>query len=141
MLIADDDENDLYCLRRAIQKAGLRCEVFEAADGQQVIDYLKGEAPYADRALYPVPDLLVLDLEMPRRNGLEVLEWLQGQPQFRGLPIAILSGTDQREYVAQARRLGAKDFLIKPSDFNSLVRLVRDLETKWLAAPARASTP
>lgn len=134
VLVADDDQNDLFLVRQAFAKSGLSCRLIEVTDGEQAIDYLSGRPPFNDRARYPLPDLLLLDLKMPRVGGLEVLGWLQGRLDLPPLRVVVLSSSGQETDLARARSLGASDYHVKPSDVNTLTRLTRELRTKWLHA-------
>ena len=80
ILLAEDSEDDATVLRSTLRKAGLAAPVVVVPDGSQAIAYLKGEGIYADRDLFPLPGLLLLDLKMPGKNGFEVLEWCETQP-------------------------------------------------------------
>src|SRR5438874_9323054 len=102
ILFADDDENDRLLMRRALKGAGVSVEARDVHDGEEVIRYLQGEEPYADRGKFPFPDLLVLDLKMPRMNGLEVLGWLQQHPACSTLPVVMVSGSGLEEDVTEA---------------------------------------
>ncbi|HWX19416.1 MAG TPA: response regulator [Candidatus Binatia bacterium] len=133
VLIADDNPNDLFLLRHAFERTGLASQIVEVSDGQQAINYLSGEAPYADRIQNPVPDLLILDLQMPKLNGWDVLQWLRGRAELSHLHVAVLSSSSLEADQAQARALGAHDYQVKPSDFTSWMRLARDFQTKWLS--------
>ena len=138
ILIADDDENDVFFVRRAIERVGLRNPFFVAHDGQEAIDYLQGTPPYEDRAQYPLPGLLLLDLKMPRVNGFDVLAWLSRQPALKDLCVVVLSSSSHEEDVRKAKELGAHDFRTKPTDFQQLVELIRDLQARWLQQPIGA---
>jgi CheY-like chemotaxis protein len=140
VLLADDNPSDAFLIRLAFEKAKLPCEVFFVPTGAEVIRYLAGEAPYADRAKFPLPNLIVLDLNMPGGNGFQVLEWLHARPGYSRVRVAVLSSSNDEQDLARARRLGASDYQIKPNDFRNLVRLARDLDTKWLNADCSSVT-
>jgi CheY-like chemotaxis protein len=132
ILVAEDNENDLLLLLRAFDKGGLANPIQIVRDGEEVVSYLKGEGKYASREEYPLPELLLLDLNMPRKNGFEVLEWIRQQPTLRGLRIVVLTVSDQLKDVNKAYELGANSFLVKPLDFGDFVRLVQAINGYWL---------
>jgi CheY-like chemotaxis protein len=132
ILVAEDDENDAFLLRRAFQKAGLSHPLIFTCNGQQTVDYLRGEPPYTDRSQNPLPRLLLLDLKMPIVDGFDVLAWLKSQPGLRKLPAIVFSSSGEPEDIKKAQGLGAADFQVKPSDFSDLVRFVEELTAKWL---------
>ncbi len=139
ILVADDDENDVFFLRRAMQRAGLANPLFVSHDGQEAIDYLDGAPPFNNRAQYPLPGLLLLDLKMPRVNGFDVLSWLARRPDLKHIPVVVLSSSSHEEDLQRAKDLGAHDFRTKPSDFQHLVDLVRDVQRRWLEQPLATS--
>src|SRR5688572_32346687 len=85
ILLAEDNENDISVLRRAFRQARLPALIHEVSDGDEAIEYLEGKGKYARRDEFPVPDLLLLDLKMPRRSGLEVISWVRRQPHLSAL--------------------------------------------------------
>src|SRR5580658_6842791 len=93
ILMAEDDENDVFFLKRAFSQAKLPNPIQHVKDGEDAIAYLAGTGPYADRAKFPLPGFILLDLKMPRRNGFEVIVWVRGQPGIKRLPIAILTSS------------------------------------------------
>ena len=108
ILLADDSDDDVFLIRRTLQTANIINPLRVVHDGEQALAYLKGEPPYHDREAYPLPELLLLDLKMPRVDGFQVLAWLRQQPEWRKLPVAVLtSSTDVRDANA-AFALGAK---------------------------------
>ena len=108
ILVADDDQNDVFFLRRAFQKSGVSHAVMHVSDGQQAIDYLLGEADYRDRIRYPVPVLVLLDLKMPKVDGFDVLAWLKTRPELVGLPVVVLSSSSHSGSSWQAPACGAR---------------------------------
>lgn len=104
------------------------------SDGREAMWYLDGVGKYANRDEYPLPDLLLLDLKLPRYNGLEVLAWLRKQPGFSALRVLVLTSSDRVKDVNEAYRLGANSFLVKPYDFDDLAYLSALINDFWLEA-------
>ena len=94
--------------------------------------YLAGEGPFADRQRHPFPVLVLLDLKLPRRSGLEVLEWIRAQTGLKRLPVVVLTSSKEATDVNRAYDLGANSYLVKPVGFDSLLELVKSLEVYWL---------
>jgi CheY-like chemotaxis protein len=132
ILIADDSENDVAMLRRAFRQAGVRVPTFVAADGDEAIAYLSGTGKFANRDEFPLPDLFLLDLKMPRKNGFDVLEWLQGQPALARLRVIVLTSSDQVRDVNRAYALGAASFLTKPLSFLDFKDTMQAMYNYWL---------
>jgi len=132
ILVAEDDADDVFLLRRALRKAGLSHRVVDVFDGTVVISYLGGEPPFDNRLDYPFPDLLLLDLKMPKMNGFDVLAWLKGRPDMGSLPVVVLSSSSVEEDEAMALRMGAREFRTKPADIDNLVPLLKGLHKRWL---------
>jgi CheY-like chemotaxis protein len=132
ILLAEDDENDAFLVRRALEAAGIVTPVYVVLHGDEVIAYLKGVGKYANRAEYPLPSLLVIDLKMPRKNGLEVLQWIRSEDTLRPLRVIVLTGSARADDRNRAYELGANSFLEKPADFKELVTLSKLLYSYWL---------
>ena len=132
ILVADDDENDVFLLQHAYKNAGLENPLFVVNDGLEACDYLEGEGAYADRKSYPLPVLMLLDLKMPRMNGFEVLARLRTCSQFDKITTIVLSGSEMEADNKKARELGADDYCVKPSGSQALVNLLRELRNRWL---------
>jgi CheY-like chemotaxis protein len=132
ILVAEDDANDVFFLRRAFQKAGIKCQIFDVSNGQEAIAYLLGTPPYLKRSDFPVPQLLLLDLKMPLLNGFDLLDWLKTQPELSDLPALVLSSSAHEEDVSRAQSLGAREYHVKPSDLAQLTELARQLGARWL---------
>jgi CheY-like chemotaxis protein len=132
LLVAEDQPADVMLLRRAFAKSQARMTLRFVADGQEAIDYLSGEHEYADRELNPLPDLMLLDINMPRLDGFEVLVWLRHQPRLRRLPVSIFSSCALANEVNRAYDLGVNCFLVKPQEPDGISDLIRRLEEFWL---------
>src|SRR5260221_8463173 len=120
VLVAEDDPNDVFLLRRAFQKAGVDQRLVDVHNGQEAIDYLSGEGPFADRNEHPFPSLMCLDLKMPMLDGFGVLAWLNKQALEEKLPVVVLTSSNQERDIEQARQLGANDYRVKPQQFDEL---------------------
>jgi CheY-like chemotaxis protein len=133
VLVAEDNDNDAQMLRRAFQQAGLVVPLYVVSDGDEAVEYLQGSGRYANRKRFPVPDLLLLDLKMPRKDGFQVIEWVRKQPSLAPLRIVVLTSSDEIRDVNQAYRLGANSFLVKPLDFTDFKNTIHDILTYWRA--------
>jgi len=134
ILLAEDDRDEVYLVQWAIKHAGLPHEVIHAPDGEATIDYLRGKPPFDDRGKHPLPKLLILDLKMPKINGFNVLAWLATRPDLEWLPAVVLTSSAFEADVQLATKLGAREFLTKPTDIDDLVRIMKGLHDRWLAA-------
>jgi CheY-like chemotaxis protein len=138
VLHIDDDPNDTELLRAAARRAHAAFMLHNAEDTEQAIAYLSGKGSYADRKTYPVPDLILLDLKMPRGTGFELLRWIRSQSQSPAVPVVILSGSELQADVQAAYAGGANSYLVKPLGFDELVMLVRNISAMWLPPTALA---
>jgi len=127
VLMVDDSEDDCLLIKMAIGKADRLRFIGSVSDGEELVSYLSGKEQYADRQRYPLPDMLLLDLKMPRKNGFEDLQWLQSQP-IEDMTVVVLSGADQREEVEKALDLGADYYHIKQADAHKRSELIKLLE-------------
>src|SRR5215470_8505875 len=132
VLIAEDDPSDVFLLKRAFQLAQVPATLHFVRDGQEAIDYLEGENDYKDRQAHPLPDLLLLDLKMPKLNGFDVLSWLRRQPGLKRLLVTVLTSSDQPQDINRAYDLGANSYLLKPHSSHELSDLVKRVQKYWL---------
>jgi CheY-like chemotaxis protein len=132
ILLAEDEEDHVLLIQRAFSKANIPNPLHVVWNGQEVISYLKGEGKYSNREEYPLPDLLLLDLKMPRVNGFEVLQWIRQQSGLAPLRVLVLTSSDQIRDVNEAYRLGANSFLVKPLDFEDFAQLSHLIREFWL---------
>jgi CheY-like chemotaxis protein len=136
ILVAEDDPTDAFFLQRAFNRAGVPVILHFVRDGQEVAAYLQGVGMYSDRKLYPVPQLLLLDLNMPRMDGFKVLEWIREQPAHNSLQIVIFSSSDEARDVKRAHQLGANWYLVKPHSMDELNELVGRFKKFWIVNQA-----
>lgn len=132
ILLVEDDPNDVFLVRRAFRKAGLPEPFHVVRDGDEAVRYLEGHGAYADRSHFPLPGLMLLDLKLPRRSGLEVLAWLREHPSLGRLPVVVLTSSREPSDVNRAYDLHVNSYLVKPGDFDSLREMVRALDLYWL---------
>jgi len=132
LLVAEDDANDVFFLKRAFEQAEIQNPLHFVHDGQEAIDYLSGVGTFSDRAQYPLPSLLILDLKMPRKSGMEVLKWLDEQPELRRLPVVVFTSSAHQKDVERAYQLGANAFVVKPSNVSQRIELAKVIKGFWL---------
>ena len=132
ILHVEDSEEDVFLLRYAFQRADIKTPVQVVEDRQQAIDYLAGIGKFADRQEFPLPCLVLLDLKLPHKMGLEVLEWIRQQPAVKSLIVIILSSSVHEGDLRRAYELGANAFLVKPSDANTMAEMCKALNHFWL---------
>lgn len=135
ILLVEDDHNDVLLVKRAFQKVKIANPIVVLNDGEQAISYLAGREPYVNRGL---PELMLLDLKLPRKSGHEVLEWLRGQQSLKRLPVVVLTASSESSDVNRAYDLGANSYLVKPVTFDALVEMAKTLNLYWLILNRRA---
>ena len=131
-MLVDDNEDDRFIVERAWEEAGIRNRLISVEGGQQALDYLFGAGAYADRARHPLPAFLLLDIKMPGVSGFDVLGKIRADEKLRGLPVLMLTASTAPSDVAEAHRLGANGFFIKPSAVKDLVELLRAVDGCWM---------
>ncbi len=132
ILLAEDDENDIFLMGRAFDRAGIPNPLFVVRNGQEAIDYLAGTGEYGNRSKFPVPGLMLLDLKMPWMDGFDVLKWLRSHSQFDSLPVVVMTSSKLQADIDKSRQLGVFDYRVKPHSFDDLVRLLDDVRKCWL---------
>lgn len=132
ILLIEDDANDVFFFQRALKKAGVANPLAIVEDGQAAIDLLSEAGASADREQSPLPGLIVLDLNLPRKTGLQVLKWIRQSSAFDGVPVVALTSSTSEQDMTEAYRLRVNSYLVKPSDPDQLVELVRLLTAYWL---------
>jgi CheY-like chemotaxis protein len=128
ILLADDSQDDRFFVQRVVQRFQRFQIVGEAQDGEECISYLSGKPPFNDRAKFPLPDLLLLDLKMPKRDGFDVLKWLRDK-SFHKLTVVVLSGSILQQDIGASLALGAHGFWTKAATAEKHDQIAREIET------------
>lgn len=134
VLYVEDEENDVLLMQLAFRRAGIAHPLEVALDGRTALEYLFKVSTPATRR---IPCLVLLDLNLPRVSGLEVLHQVRRAPEFKELPIVIFSSSAQPSDKERATQLGATEYFVKPSQMDDIVAIAKELDRRWLA-PARA---
>ena len=128
ILLVDDNPHDVVLIRLAFRKVGIIDTIQLVKDGTEAMRYIKGEGIYGDRHQYPPPTLMLLDLKMPQTSGFDVLSWIRSQPTLENLIVVVMSGSKDNADIQKAYSLGANSYLVKPSKFEELVKMMEDLK-------------
>ena len=132
ILLVEDNDDDVFLMKRALKNAGITNQLYVVEDGQQAIDYLSGTGIYADREQHPLPALVFLDLKLPFKSGLDVLAWIRKQPHLEGLVVVVLTSSNEPMDLKQSYKLGANSYVVKPPTAAQLLDLAKAFKWYWL---------
>ena len=132
ILLVEDNEDDVDLTLRALKRNNIKNEVVVARDGVEALDYLWGTGTYAGRDISQMPQVILLDLKLPKVDGLEVLRQLRSDERTKLLPVVILTSSKEQQDLVEGYSLGANSYVRKPVDFNQFVEAVRQLGLYWL---------
>lgn len=132
ILMADDDEDDRLLMQEALEEVNLGNEIDYVEDGEELLDYLRRENKYESYKNKPYPDLILLDLNMPKKSGSDALAEIKKDVSLRKIPIVILTTSKAEEDIIRTYDLGVNSFLAKPVDFDDLVSLMKATTDYWL---------
>jgi CheY-like chemotaxis protein len=131
VLMADDDPEDCLLVEDAFKEAGHRHEFFCVEDGYELIDFLHHGGKFSDESVFPFPDLILLDLNMPRKSGREALKEIREDLRFKSIPIVVLTTSSAEQDISLCYKLGANTFITKPMGFPELVDVMGSLSKYW----------
>ena len=131
ILHVEDDPNDVLLVQRALKKANAPVQIHSVNDGDGALAYLNGADHFADREKSPLPDLVLLDLKMPRKSGLEVLGWIREQSKFKRTIVVVFTSSKHDQDINRAYELGANSYLVKPVGFESLLETMKEVIHYW----------
>ncbi|MGZ8901745.1 MAG: response regulator [Limisphaerales bacterium] len=132
VLSVDDNDVDGALLERAFKRTSIPARLFRVSEGPQAMAYLAGDGIYRDRESYPLPDLVLLDLAMPKMSGVEVLKWIRQQNVVKKTRVLIFTASEKPEDFRAANEIGADGYLLKPTKFDDLKKLVQQIHEEWL---------
>jgi CheY-like chemotaxis protein len=132
ILMADDDADDRLLAQDAMHESRVLNELHFVEDGVQLLSYLRGDDDFSNRTLYPMPGLILLDLNMPKMDGREALAEIKSDPRLRRIPVVILTTSKAEEDMVKGYDLGAASYITKPVTFDALVELMRTLGKYWV---------
>jgi chemotaxis family two-component system response regulator Rcp1 len=127
ILLVEDCPSDVRLIREALKQTSVDVGITVARDGMEALDYLRG----SERGVNPRPNLILLDLNLPRKNGREVLAEVKSSPKLKQIPVVVMTGSHSDEDVAQAYALNANCYITKPGDLNEYLSVVRAIEDFW----------
>lgn len=131
LLVAEDDEDDFFLIKKAMQEARLSNELKWVKDGKELMDYLYAKGEYAGDGKAPCPGLIMLDLNMPRKDGREALKEIKADPVLKGIPVIVFTTSGAEEDVIRSYGLGATSYIQKPIKFDDFVAAVKTFGKYW----------
>jgi len=132
VIIAEDDPDDRLLIKDAIIEAGKQSiDVYFVQDGAEMLDFLYHRGKYEDQSKAPIPELVLLDLNMPKKGGMEVLQEIKSDPRLRTIPVVVLTTSRAPEHIARSYELGGNGFITKPNTYSELVEVMRNLKRYW----------
>ena len=132
ILLVEDNEDDIFLMKRALQGARVRNRLYVVEDGQAAQDYLAGMGEYADRSSYPIPAVVFLDLKLPLISGHDVLAWIRRQKELESLVVIVLTSSNEAWDVSRCYALGANSYVVKPPTTEQLEELAKAFKWYWL---------
>lgn len=132
ILLVEDDSNDVLLLQRALKQSGVGVDLQVVSKGSEAIKYLEGQGHFVDRSKFPLPDMVLLDMMLPMKSGLEVLRFIRHTQFLKNLVVIILTSSQDGNDMQRAYVLGANCYLIKPADFNESKKQITQICKYWL---------
>ncbi|MFC1601109.1 response regulator [Candidatus Sumerlaeota bacterium] len=131
ILLVEDDENDILAVQRAFEKNSISNPLFVVQDGEEALAFLNHEKPYDDEKKYPLPDIILLDINMPKMNGLELLSVIKREERFKSVPVVVLTSSKREWDKIESYKLGVNSFMIKPVDFDKFSDAIVMINNYW----------
>ena len=132
ILLVEDNPNDVELALHALQKNNLSNRIHVVRDGAEALDFIFGTGPYAGRSVNEVPKVILLDLKLPKVDGLEVLKRVKADPRTRVIPVVVLTSSREESDIVASYHLGVNSYIVKPIDFQQFTEAVRQLGLYWL---------
>jgi len=132
ILLVEDNPEDLKLCLRALKKAALSNRIQVARDGAEALEWIFCEGPHADRKIEDIPKVILLDLKLPKVDGLEVLQRIKGDPRTKAIPVVVLTSSKEQSDVVKSYHYGVNSYIVKPVNFESFAKAVQELGMYWL---------
>jgi len=132
LLLVEDNPQDLELALRALRKVNLCNHIEVARDGAEALDFIFCEGPHAGRKISEGPKVILLDLKLPKIDGLEVLKRIKGDPRTRTIPVVVLTSSKEQRDIVESYQLGVNSYIVKPVNFDGFTNAMRDLGVYWL---------
>lgn len=132
LLLVEDNEDDVFLMKMALEEAEIKNSLYVVEDGQQAVDYLSGVGPFGDRQAHPMPAIIFLDLRLPLKSGHEVLAWIRSQKALKDVVVIVLTSSNQPDDLKNSYALGANSYLVKPPTSEQLNDLAKAFKWYWL---------
>jgi CheY-like chemotaxis protein len=132
ILIVEDTDQDLQLALRALRKANVANHIQVARDGEEALEFLFCEGPYADRKIEDAPKVILLDLKLPKIDGLEVLQRIKADPRTQAIPVVVLTSSKEQRDVVESYKFGVNSYIVKPVNFEGFVKAVQELGMYWM---------
>jgi CheY-like chemotaxis protein len=137
ILLVEDNADDVHLLTRAFEQAGVENPITRLRDGEEAMAYLAGIGQYSNRMQHPIPAVILLDLNMPKFNGYQLMLWLRTQPELKRVPVVVLTDSKDSASINRAYDAGANSYLVKPGEAGEISRVVELVQSYWLGLNER----
>ena len=137
ILLVEDNEDHAELVKRGMRDEQVASTIHHVPDGEKALDYLFNRGPYSDRTTNPRPNLVLLDLRLPRIDGIDVLKTIKSTPELLRIPVVVLTSSEAESDIVQSYDNHANSYIVKPLDFKSFTRLLKDLGTYWISWNAK----
>ena len=131
ILMADDDEDDILLTQKALQKGKLLNSLYSVRDGEELLDYLLHRGAFTDEAAFPRPGIILLDLNMPKKDGREALREIKAHADLRDIPVVVFTTSKAEEDIYRSYKLGVNSFITKPVTFDTLIEVMQAIGKYW----------
>jgi len=132
ILLVEDNPDDVELTRRALKKGKVANNLYIVRDGEEALDFLFHKGEYADKKKYRIPGLILLDINLPKRNGIEVLQKIKTEPILKRVPVIMLTTSKRDEDIIQSYDLGVNSYIMKPVEFDKFIQTIKNIELYWI---------
>ncbi len=132
ILLVEDNPDDIELTMRALKKGKIGNNIYVARDGEEALDFLLHRGGYSDKKKFPIPGLILLDLNLPKRNGIEILQKIKAEPILKRVPVIMLTTSKRDEDIMQSYDLGVNSYIMKPVEFDKFIQTIKNIELYWV---------